>query len=62
MDNAQQCSWMMRTARYYVVKEIYECWERGEDISTRYCLTGELEPERCKKILKQYEENPFLDK
>ncbi len=61
MDNMRQCSWMMRTARYYVVKEIYESWEHGEDINARYRLEGEIDSEQCQKLLKQYEANPFLD-
>lgn len=55
MDEAQRFSWMIHTARYYVVKEIYEYWEQGENLEVRYHLAGEIDPEQCRKILEEYE-------
>lgn len=48
--------WVMDTARYFILKEVYSSWERGEDITQKYNSPDTLDPETIQKLIKQYEE------
>lgn len=48
--------WMYRTARYFILKEFYEGWKRGEDISAKYELPENVDMDKIQFILKHYEE------
>ncbi|MDO5408972.1 MAG: sigma factor [Lachnospiraceae bacterium] len=50
-------NWMIRTARYLILKEVYSSWERGEDIHEKYDLPDIVDPSAMKSIIEQYEEN-----
>lgn len=48
--------WVLQTARYHILKEVYDSWERGEDLSQKYSSPDTLDPETIRKLMKQYEE------
>ncbi|MCI7097699.1 MAG: hypothetical protein MR966_02075 [Lachnospiraceae bacterium] len=48
--------WILQTARYFILKEIYSSWERGENIVEKYHSPDTLDPEAIQKIIRQYEE------
>ncbi|MDD7388578.1 MAG: hypothetical protein PUG60_02765 [Lachnospiraceae bacterium] len=48
--------WVLQMTRYYILKEIYDSLEQGENISSKYNSPDTLDPERIRKLIKQYEE------
>ena len=47
---------ILNTARYFILKEVYRSWERGENISEKYNLPDALDPETIQRYIAQYEE------
>lgn len=48
--------WVLQTTRYFILKEMYCSWERGEDITEKYNSPDTLDPETIRRLMKQYEE------
>lgn len=48
--------WVIETARYFILKEVYSSWERGEDITQKYNSPDTLDPETIRELIVQYEE------
>lgn len=44
-------SWMLQAVRYCLLKEIYEEWERGGDIYSKYILPDSIDPEQMKEMI-----------
>lgn len=49
--------WLIETARYYILKEVYNSWERGEDIVRKYELPETVDAERVQILIAHYEED-----
>ena len=47
---------ILQTARYFILKEIYSSWERGENITEKYNSPDTLDPETIQRLIIQYEE------
>ena len=42
---------MLQAVRYCLLKEIYEEWERGGDIYSKYILPDSIDPEQMKEMI-----------
>ncbi|MGN0292606.1 MAG: sigma factor [Lachnospiraceae bacterium] len=53
-NDAKGC--ILQTARYFILKEIYSSWERGESITEKYNSPDTLDPETIQRLIRQYED------
>ena len=49
--------WIMQTARYFILKVVYESWKRGENVTEKFMLPEYVDIEMIQSIMKRYEEN-----
>lgn len=47
--------WMLQTVRYFLLKKIYEEWERGVDVHGKYVLPDSVDFKHMKAIVDLYQ-------
>lgn len=55
-------TWFIQAARYYILREVYGSWKRGDDVEEKYKFPEPVNIEKIQTIMTRYEEKDANDR